>query len=290
MCPVLLASVAGAQAGTAPSKDKHSPVRFECGGFQCAVIYAGRFEMDPAQLFAGADPDVLSQTMKKYGVPSGTITFRIQSLYVDTGKNRVIIDPGGIDDSGVLLASLRDAGVDPGSIDTVVITHGHYDHFRGSVAADGSAAFPNARYILQSREWDHWVRPDNQEQHLAEGFRKLLVPLRERFRLLEGEEVIVPGITAVPAPGHSPAHMVVLIGGKALYTGDVLLTPVQVEHPDWPAKFDLWPREVVATRRALLDRIVRDKLLVVTTHFAPPNTGRVDVQGNSWRWTPVNPD
>ena len=49
-------------------------------------------------------------------------------------------------------AALRAVGVDPASIDFVVVSHLHYDHAGGMVDADGEPNFPKARYVVQRDE------------------------------------------------------------------------------------------------------------------------------------------
>ena len=50
----------------------------------------------------------------------------------------------------------RGAGLTPASIDLVLATHLHFDHFGGATVRQGSDArprFPNARYIIRRAEW-----------------------------------------------------------------------------------------------------------------------------------------
>jgi glyoxylase-like metal-dependent hydrolase (beta-lactamase superfamily II) len=254
-------------------------VWFEMGRLRGALVTAGQFDMNVATLLPEAAPADLEQE----GLSAESIVFTIRSLYLEKGGHRVIVDPGGLDPER-LVTTLRSAGIDPAGIDTVIITHAHMDHCAGGVTPEGGAAFPNARYFIQKREWDHWMAPDNPEpQHVA-NFRRLLVPIRDRFTLLEGDSEIVPGIEGVRTPGHSPGHMVVLVGKELAYTGDALLQPAHVAHPEWTATFDLWPTEIVESRRAFLARLAADGPLVVGTHFPAPGTGRVRAEGEGWRW------
>jgi glyoxylase-like metal-dependent hydrolase (beta-lactamase superfamily II) len=130
---------------------------------------------------------------------------------------------------------------------------------------------------------------DNPEPQHAANFRRLLVPIQDRITLLDGDTEIVPGIEGVLAPGHTPGHMVVWVGKELAYTGDALLQPLHVAHPEWTAVWDLWPAETVESRRAFLTRLAAASPLVVGTHFPEPGTGRVRAEGEGWRWVSEAP-
>ncbi len=257
---------------------------FTIEGFSCTLFEVGSFSVNADVLFPGAPPEELERALARYGFAAEGIVFPIHSLLVDTGAHLALIDPGGCEDPGRLLLELKRMGVDRDRVDFVVLTHGHSDHYSGGVTADGAPAFPKAFYSIQRNEWDYWLTGDDPDKGHVEAFRRLLPTLRDRFTLLDGEAEILPGIEAIPAPGHSPGHMAVRIAGRAVCTGDVLVSPIGVEHPDWTARFDRWPAEVVATRRMLLRVMAREGHLVIPCHFPRPALGRVKAENGGWRW------
>jgi glyoxylase-like metal-dependent hydrolase (beta-lactamase superfamily II) len=191
---------------------------------------------------------------------------------------------------------LETRGIAAESIDTVILTHGHADHWSSGVVVEGDLgwevpgrravrpAFENARYVIQHDEWEGWFKDPNSEEVHALPFRNILGPLRDHFDLIRGEDEIVHGVEVYPTPGHSPGHQVVVIGGAAIHVGDVLLHPICVEHPEWTAAFDVQPQRVVESRIGVLDLAAADDLLVITPHFPWPGLGRVRKASGQRRW------
>jgi hypothetical protein len=82
-------------------------------------------------------------------------------LYVDTGKDRIVVDAGqGPAGNGSLYEELRANGIHPDSITKVLITHGHGDHISGLLRDAGTPAFPNAKIYISRTEWDFWTAPN----------------------------------------------------------------------------------------------------------------------------------
>lgn len=265
-----------------------APVRLRVGPVTCTVLQVGTFEMNADQLFAAASPVERAAALRRHGLHVPPLVFRVLCLVLDVDGTRVVLDPGAVGDPTAMPAALAAAGIPPGSVDAVVITHGHADHYAGAVAADGAPLFPRARYHLQRAEWEHWTAPDNPEPWHAETFQRLLVPLRDRFDLADGEAEVVRGVRVLPAPGHSPGHQAVVVADRLLHTGDAVLTVIGVEHPDWVASFELWREQVVATRRRLLGMAADAGLLVVLCHTPFPGLGRVERDDAGFRWAPVD--
>jgi glyoxylase-like metal-dependent hydrolase (beta-lactamase superfamily II) len=271
---------------------------FEVAGMQCMLLGTGRFAVDGRVAFAAPQPELadLDEARGRFACPDDPLTFEVHPLFIETGSHRIVVDPGSAGGGGSLCDELWALGVAPESIDTVILTHGHADHWSSSVVVDGEApwdveadrdvrpAFPNARYVLQHAEWEHWFADPNPEPVHAAPFRNILGPIRERFDLVKGHDEIAHGIEIWPAFGHSPGHQVVMIGEAAMHIGDVLLHPICVEHPNWPASFDVRPDQVVATRLEVLSRIVDENLLVLTHHFAWPGFGRIRRVEGRRRW------
>jgi glyoxylase-like metal-dependent hydrolase (beta-lactamase superfamily II) len=195
--------------------------------------------------------------------------------------------------TGKLIPNLRAEGIPPGDIDTVILTHGHGDHVGGNTTGEGKPAFPNARYVMWKDEWDFWFS-DTAEARASERLvamaREKLTPIQGQLRLLDHETEIVSGIHAVPAPGHTPGHMAVVISSndeQLLCISDAALHPIHLDQPDWYPVVDSAPERALASRRRLLEWAVAENALVQAFHFPFPGLGYVIQAGDAWRWQPI---
>jgi glyoxylase-like metal-dependent hydrolase (beta-lactamase superfamily II) len=182
----------------------------------------------------------------------------------------------------------------------VVLSHVHPDHAGGTVDDSGRPAYPNARYVLWQQEWDFWIdhpdlsslRDDRFTPMMLDTAKRYLPPIKAQVDFVEPNTEVVPGITAIAAPGHTPGQLALVIASadeQLLALTDVVLHPVQIEHPEWVAPVDLWVDETVITRRKLLERAAAENMLVFAPHFVSPSLGRVEASGDSWRWQPLLP-
>ena len=190
--------------------------------------------------------------------------------------------------------SMGSAGVSPAQIDTVIITHAHPDHIGGTLDSAGQPLCPNAFYYIAQEEWDFWfselsmVRAPERFVSVA---RQNLESIQDRVIRLEGGSEILPGIRAIPAPGHTPGHMVVEISSGTdllLCIGDTVLHPLHLEHPDWLPIYDLVPESAAVSKSRILDLAAAQNALVMGQHFPPfPSLGTVFKNGKGWKWQPV---
>lgn len=110
-------------------------------------------------------------------------------------------------------------GWEPDDVDIVINTHLHYDH------CGCNRMFKNADIYLQRRELEAAFNPTPGLRHLyaARYFDKNAVSYFQ-WKLLDGEELIAPGLLVFPTPGHSLGHQSVLIDaeeGVVCATGDL---------------------------------------------------------------------
>ena len=276
--------------------------RFKIGAFECIAVSDGTFAYALDSFVANAPVERFEQELRNHNLPTNEVISPYTCLLVNTGKNRLLVDTGAgfAPTNGKLIDNLAAIGVAAADIDTIVLTHGHADHIGGASDSAGAPLFPNARYVMWQSEWEFWNQehPDLAAMPVDDHLRHLLIdfahaklpPIRSQIELIDREIEIVPGIYAIPAPGHTPGHMALLISSgnqQLLHMADTVLHPILMEHPEWRPSFDLMPDQAAATKRGLLDRAAADQLLALAFHFPFPGLGRVLPKGDAWQWQPI---
>ncbi len=252
------------------------------GNAKITVINGGDFRLD-----GGAMHGVVPKTLWNRLVSCderNRCTYSTNCVLVELAGRRVLIETGngdkfpaklkdlyGIDHDRSIAVALRDIGVDPESIDVVVMTHLHFDHAGGCTRRTASGVepvFPRAEHVVQRAELFAAQHPHerNRASYLPENFEPLLSA--GLLRTVDGAAEIAPGITVVPTPGHTPGHQSVVIDGgdgKACLLGDVVPTSVHVRVP-YVMAYDLDVEATLRSKKALYERAFAESWLLLFGH------------------------
>jgi len=226
------------------------------------------------------------------------IPLALRCLLVETPDALVLIDNGvgnkedekfrgiyGIENEGTptrLEDAIRDAGFSPDDVDIVIDTHLHFDHAGGNTFRDDEGevrlAFPRARYIVRRGEWEyaHSRNERIRASYLPHNFEP--VERAGRLELIDGEPEIVPGVTLLHTPGHTPHHQSVLLrseGESACFLADVIPTSAHLPLP-WIMGYDVEPLVTLESKRTILERARREEWLLIFEHDPTVAWGRLD--------------
>jgi glyoxylase-like metal-dependent hydrolase (beta-lactamase superfamily II) len=223
--------------------------------------------------------------LRAAGAPPDRITLSVNDLLVRSGHRLVLIDTGlGPRYHGALLGSLKLAGVSPGNVTDVLITHPHPDHVGGLLDAQGRLAFPNATIRMAAAAWT------SMRQKAPPAVMSALAP---RVQTFEPGASIAPGIRSISLPGHTPGHVgYEIVSGRSrlLDSGDVAHSAiVSLARPQWDIEFDNDRALGRQTRLEELAVLAKSHEWVFAPHFPFPGVGHIVAAGRGYAWHPGLP-
>ncbi|MCP2013827.1 glyoxylase-like metal-dependent hydrolase (beta-lactamase superfamily II) [Deinococcus sp. HSC-46F16] len=255
--------------------------RQRIGDMTATVVSDGTAPLAAVLPTWGANPDRQAEfaaTLAEYSVPATNTVNHFNPVVLEVGGRRVLIDTGRGGTGGQLVANLGRAGLDPASIDTVFITHGHGDHI-GGLTTNGQPTFPGARHVMGAAEFQFWTTQANPNAAVQAN----LIGLRDRFTLIQPGAEIVPGVTAVATPGHTLGHLSVRAGsgnaGLMVFgdaAGHFLLS---LRHRGAYIGFDTDGPLAARTRQRIFNEAVEEGLWVTGYHFPFHAIGHLRRQG-----------
>ena len=272
------------------------------GGVSVALVQAGTFRSDAGALF-GPVPRILWDRWAAAELDGeNRLLQALNCLLIETPAGRVLVETGigdRLDDKTRamrgyegpwIVPALRDAGFDPATVDVVAMSHLHFDHAGGLLAADGSRAFARARIVAQRAEW---------EIALGDNPRLVASYVQPELRLVhelgadgwvDGERELLPGVSVIPTGGHSAGHQAIVVrapgAAPLVFFGDLAMRPWSA-NPRWVTAFDDFPLDSVTVKAALFTRAADEGWTAVLSHEKHQPIGRLVRDRDRFRYEPV---
>lgn len=275
--------------------------RYKIGDIEVTAIFEGWAPRPLENFIRNATLPEVQAAARDAFLPADTIQNTFTTLVVRNGDRITLIDAGlgdmGPPTTGNWTANFRAAGFDPAQVNTVVISHFHGDHIGGLRRKDGTAVFPNAEVMVPAAEWAFWMddtRMNQAPEGMRGGFqgaRRVFGPMAKDVKQYDPDKEIVPGLTSIALPGHTPGHtgfMIASGNGRLMVLSDTANHPALfVRNPDWQAVFDMDAEQARGTRRRMLDMAATERAQVAFYHAPFPATGFIAKEGNGYRMVPV---
>jgi len=265
----------------------------------------------PEVFFPDFDPDVLRANHDMTGPRlidplTGKLIFSFHSFVVKTGRHTILIDscignnkerptrPQFHRLQSPFLADLAHAGVKPEDIDFVMCTHLHWDHVGWNTRLDNGRwvpTFPNARYIMARREFEHWqgVQQRGEESPHRLAFEDSVLPVVRTGQsvLVDDDYALEDGLWFESAPGHTPGNVVIHARSRddrAVFLGDVLHHQLQLMAPEWSTLACTDPKLSRSTRMRLVEEYAERGTRLLPGHFPSPTAGHIVRHGSAYRY------
>jgi glyoxylase-like metal-dependent hydrolase (beta-lactamase superfamily II) len=273
--------------------------QFDIGEFQGFILY-DNFQFHSAdELVVNPIVEELEQITREYAFKLNEIPVGYNNLFLKACGQNVLVDAGIRRPIGNLCFGLEELKIDPGDIDTIIITHSDRDHIGGILDEEGEISFPNARYVMLEDSWQHWsskkrrnelTRLNKWTKEKAQFAWETYSKIKDLFLFVKPGEEFIPGIRLLPAQGHRYDHSVLKVTSSdehLIHISDALVHPLFMGKSDWYSTYDANPTQAVDTKIKLLNKCTSENALVFGSHFPFPGLGYVQQGHESWRWQPI---
>jgi len=272
---------------------------FNLGKFRITALSDGTLPLDLHPLLRGISPEQIDAMLQR-GFAHNPLETSINAYLVDTGSRVVLVDTGAGElfgsVGGKLPESMAAAGYQLEQVSDVLITHIHTDH-SGGLTRGGKMMFPNATihvgqadvdFFLDRANLDKGLKPEYLEEAL-----KTVGPYQRAGKLkpFAAESEILPGITAIPTPGHTPGHSFFRVESEGEiidFWGDIMhVGLIQFSRPEVTITFDVNQDAARAQRLEQFETAASERRLSAVAHLPFPGIGHIRHEDGRYDWVPA---
>ena len=212
----------------------------------------------PLALFGDVPAELVTSLNIAEGVPSS-----VSVMLMEKDGQQCLFDAGNGNNDSRLLPRMSKLGFSASDIDVIFITHLHGDHI-GGLVKDGQPVFPQAKLYIPSVELDAWTKsPESTPQNV----KAMMEAYGEKLVKYTLEDPLPVGVKPIAAYGHTPGHTIYRIDNK-LIVGDIMHgVALQMEHPEFCARFDMDKEQAIASRKAIMEMAKKEGLTMYGMHF-----------------------
>jgi glyoxylase-like metal-dependent hydrolase (beta-lactamase superfamily II) len=233
------------------------------------------------------EADTLILCFQSYVVKTPHHTILIDSC-IGNDKPRPTRPKWNMKTDDTYMGGLAAAGLSVGDIDFVMCTHLHVDHVGWNTRHENGRwvpTFPKARYVFAKTEYDYWAEQNAKTE--VPPFTDSVLPVveAEMADIVTNDFALGDHLRILATPGHTPGHVAFTFGkGKddAVFSGDLMHSPLQTLYPELSPKFDVDPSQAAKTRQSFLERYCDTDTLCCTAHFPSPSTGKIRRKGKGF--------
>lgn len=268
------------------------------GGFQIDTLSDGNLVLPGSMVMGDLPIEEATAILARYDMGTEQFTPDCNVTLLRDGQNTVLFDVGAganfQSSAGRLGEALDALGVAPEDVTHVVFTHAHPDHLWGVLDDFDEPTFANARHMIGSVERDYWLDPETvntirpDRQAFAAGALRYLKAIEGQLEAFDNGAEILPGITGLLMPGHTPGHMVFDIAQadqQLMILGDTIGNHhLAFEQPLWPSGSDQDQSTGATTRAALLDHLAGSGKALIGYHLPYPGIGLAERTATGYRF------